>query len=251
MNFSQDVPVLQAKDLTIQYHQAAKITVAVYKVSFELYRAERITVVGRSGCGKSTLLNAIAGFIEVADGVLTLNEKTITSSGSDRIVIFQEHALLPWKTALENVIFPLIHVKKYSIAEAKKKSLQMLETVGLADLANKYPHQLSGGQKQRVSIARGLVLEPEILLMDEPFSALDQMTKNNLQDELIRLCNITKSTVFFITHDIREAIKVGDRILVLSSQPGQIIANLRSRHKEGAIAIEEQKNQIEQLLGVK
>jgi NitT/TauT family transport system ATP-binding protein len=242
--------VLQAKNVTIQYHAPDKITVAAYKINFQLNQGERLTIVGQSGCGKSTLLNAVAGFLKIADGSLQIKGRTITQPEPDRVVVFQEHGLLPWKTAIENVMFPLQHAQKMSTDDAAKKAQEVLTTVGLGALGSKYPHALSGGQRQRVAIARALAMRPEVLLMDEPFSALDQITKGNLQDELIRLCDATQATVLFITHDIREAIKVGHRILVLSSQPGQVIAELVSRHDDGAQAIEDQKNQIEQLLGV-
>ncbi len=243
--------LLNIRDLTVQYYAPNKITVALYKINLSITQGERVTIVGQSGCGKSTLLNTAAGFLKPAAGEILLEGKPITKPSSERIVVFQEHGLLPWKTALENVAFPLIHAKKLNLEQAVHKAQSALTLVGLHGLQEKFPHQLSGGQKQRVSIARAFAMEPKILLMDEPFSALDQITKNTLQDELLELCKHTNATVFFITHDIREAIKIGNRVIVLSANPGQIIAELDSCYGSDADVVEKQKNQIEQLLGIK
>jgi NitT/TauT family transport system ATP-binding protein len=243
--------LLNIQDLTVQYYAPNKITVALYKINMHINKGERVTIVGQSGCGKSTLLNVVAGFLKPATGSISLAGKEINKPSSERIVVFQEHGLLPWKTALDNVLFPLIQAKKLPLDVAIYKAKNALTLVGLHGLQDKFPHQLSGGQKQRVSIARAFAMEPQILLMDEPFSALDQITKNTLQDELLELCNQIKATVFFITHDIREAIKIGNRVIVLSSGPGQIIANLQSKYGQGAEEVEQQKMQIEKLLGVK
>jgi len=246
---NQDV-LLNIKDLTVQYY-GLKITVALFNINMHIAKGERVTIVGQSGCGKSTLLNVAAGFLKPALGTITIENKIITKPNSDRIVVFQEHGLLPWKTALENVMFPLIQAKKLSKEASIHKAKNALTLVGLHGLQEKFPHQLSGGQKQRVSIARAFAMEPKILLMDEPFSALDQITKNTLQDELLELCKHINATVFFITHDIREAIKIGNRIIVLSSNPGQIIAELDSAYGKSFEEVEHQKNKIEQLLGIK
>ena len=243
--------LLDIRDLTVQYYSPNKITVALYKINLSIMQGERVTVVGQSGCGKSTLLNTIAGFLKPATGSINLEGKTITKPSSERIVVFQEHGLLPWKTALENVVFPLVHAKKLNMEQAIHKAKSALTLVGLHGLQEKFPHQLSGGQKQRVSIARAFAMEPKILLMDEPFSALDHLTKNTLQDELLELCKHINATVFFITHDIREAIKIGNRVIVLSANPGQIIAELDSVYGSDANIAERQKLQIEQLLGIK
>ncbi|MFM2345073.1 MAG: hypothetical protein RLZZ210_1686 [Pseudomonadota bacterium] len=243
--------LLAINDLTVQYYSPNKITVALYKINLSIAQGERVTIVGQSGCGKSTLLNTVAGFLKPATGIINLEGQPITKPSSERIVVFQEHGLLPWKTALENVAFPLIHAKKLSMEQAIHKAKGALTLVGLHGLQEKFPHQLSGGQKQRVSIARAFAMEPKILLMDEPFSALDQITKNTLQDELLELCEHINATVFFITHDIREAIKIGNRVIVLSANPGQIIAELDSTYGSDAETVEKQKMQIEQLLGIK
>ena len=227
-------PILYVDNLTLEYRTAKSITMATYRVGFELFKGERLAVVGKSGCGKSTLLNAVGGFatpqynLYLHEGQILLHGRPITKPGPDRIMVFQQHALLPWKTALENVIFPLVNAAKLTNKEAHDRARVYLNKVGLADQLDQYPHQLSGGQKQRVSIARAFAMQSEILLMDEPYGALDALTKAEMQDELLELCGQTKATVVFITHDILEAIKVGHRILVLSSHPGQVVAELNS-----------------------
>ncbi len=249
-NSNNAKPLLHIENLNMQYVSTNEICIALYKINLQLNKGERLSIVGKSGCGKSTLLNAIAGFLPPTSGHIYLDGQVITKPNSERIVVFQEHGLLPWKDVLNNVTFPLIYARGLHKKEAEKQAKDALHLVGLQDLQDKFPHQLSGGQKQRVSIARAFAMKSKILLMDEPFSALDQMTKNTLQDELLNLCNKTHATVLFITHDIREAIKVGHRIVVLSANPGQVIADLDSRYTYGADAIEAQKNQIEKLLGL-
>ncbi|KAK3604008.1 hypothetical protein CHS0354_026807 [Potamilus streckersoni] len=201
---------------------------------FSLGSTERLTVVGKSGCGKSTLLMAIGGFandennLHIAEGEILLGSKKVSKPDYERIIVFQEHSLLPWKSVLDNVMFPLIRARKVSKSEAEQRAMNYLQKVHLEDQRHKYPHQLSGGQRQRVSIARAFAMQSKILLMDEPYGALDALTKNKMQDELLELCGETKATVIFITHDIQEAIKVGHRVLVLSSHPGQVVAELNS-----------------------
>jgi NitT/TauT family transport system ATP-binding protein len=225
-------PILYVDNLTLEYRTAKRITIATYRVGFELFKGERLAIVGKSGCGKSTLLNAVGGFatpqynLYLHEGQILLHGRPITKPGPDRIMVFQQHALLPWKTALENVIFPLVNAAKLTNKEARDRARAYLNRVGLADQLDQYPHQLSGGQRQRVSIARAFAMQSEILLMDEPYGALDALTKAEMQDGLLELCEQTQATVVFITHDILEAIKVGHRILVLSSHPGQVVAEL-------------------------
>ncbi|MFO1433102.1 MAG: ABC transporter ATP-binding protein [Candidatus Competibacteraceae bacterium] len=224
--------ILYVDKLTLEYRTAKKITLAIYRVGFELFKGERLVIVGKSGCGKSTLLNAVGGFatpqyhLYIREGRLLLHGRPVSKPGPDRIMVFQQPALLPWKTTFENVIFPLVNAARLTKKAAGDRASIYLHKVGLADQLDKYPHQLSGGQRQRVSIARAFAMQAEILLMDEPFGALDALTKAEMQDGLLELCEQTKATVVFITHDILEAIKVGHRILVLSSHPGQVIAEL-------------------------
>ena len=244
-------PVLQVENVSLQYTTQNLSTVVCYKLNFDLHKNERITIVGKSGCGKTTLLSAIAGYLKPSEGKILINSKPVEKPGVDRMVVFQEHALFPWKKVLENVTFPLIHSRKLPKQKAEARAMKYLNIVGLEDQVRKYPHQLSGGQKQRVSIARAFAMEPEVLLMDEPFSALDHLTKSRLQNELLELCEKTKATVLFITHDINEALVIGHRILVLSSHPGQIIAVLNSvKNEEGAEKFMAMKEKIEKLLGV-
>ncbi|TAM84088.1 MAG: ABC transporter ATP-binding protein, partial [Candidimonas sp.] len=160
---------------------------------------------------------------------MRLKKKVISLPGPDRMMVFQEFDQLPpWKTIKQNVMFPLVASHKLKPKEAEEKAMRWLETVKLKQFANQFPHQLSGGMKQRVSIARGMAMEPDILLMDEPFAALDAMTRRIMQDELLQLWDATRFTVLFVTHSIQEAIKIGNRILLMSPHPGQVVAELNS-----------------------
>jgi NitT/TauT family transport system ATP-binding protein len=186
-------------------------------------------LLGPSGCGKSTLLKAVGGYMTPSEGKMRISGREISEPGADRMMIFQEFdQLLPWKTVLENVIFPLKTTGALRGKAATERAMQYLEKVKLADFAHSYPHTLSGGMKQRVAIARGMAMEPDILLMDEPFAALDALTRSRMQDELLALWDETRFTVLFVTHSIPEAIKLGNRILLLSPHPGQVKAEINS-----------------------
>jgi sulfonate transport system ATP-binding protein len=178
-----------------------------------------ISIVGASGCGKSTLLRIIAGLETQYDGRITLGDRPIAGPGLDRGVIFQEHRLLPWLTVEANVAFGLKDLPK---AEIERRVRDHLELVGLAAFAKAYPHQLSGGMAQRVAIARALVNKPQVLLLDEPFGALDAMTKIQMQQEVLRIWEVEKTTMVLVTHDIDEAIFLGDEVVVMSARPGTI-----------------------------
>lgn len=190
-----------------------------------------LCVVGPSGCGKSTLLNIVAGFEPPTTGRAVLDGQVITRPGAERGVVFQQGALFNWLTTLENVAFGP-RARGIPAAEARTKAREMLEMVGLGSFADKYPYQLSGGMQQRVGIARALVNDPEVLLMDEPFAALDQQTRELLQEEVRRIWHETGKTVMWITHSIEEALFLATHIIVMSARPGRIKAAYRSRFSE-------------------
>src|SRR6202020_2571241 len=218
-------PLLDVRGVTMRYKTQAHLITATYRVSFSVLQGDRFVVVGPSGCGKSTLLKAVGGYLTPTEGEITLKGKAGPSPGPDRMMVFQEFdQLLPWKTVLENVTFPLKTTGALRGKQATDRAMQYLEKVKLADFAGSYPHTLSGGMKARVAIARGMAMEPDILLMDEPFAALDAFTRQQMQDELLRLWEGTKFTVVFVTHSIAEAIKIGSRILILSPHPGRVRA---------------------------
>ena len=219
--------LLAIEGVSLEYRNRERIVRATHEVSFDVYGSDRFVLLGPSGCGKSTLLKAIAGFIEPVAGSISLDGARVHGPGADRLVVFQEFDQLPpWKTVLENVAFPLRVARKLSRSDAKSRALHYLDKVGLAAFADAYPHTLSGGMKQRVAIARALAMEPELLLMDEPFAALDALTRRSMQAEVLRLWEQTGVTMLFVTHSIEEALIVGSRILVLSPHPGQVRAEL-------------------------
>jgi NitT/TauT family transport system ATP-binding protein len=221
--------LLDVRGVTMRYKTQAHLITATYRISFSVLQGDRFVVVGPSGCGKSTLLKAVGGYLTPTEGEITLKGERITKPGPDRMMVFQEFdQLLPWKTVLENVIFPLKTTGALHGKAATERAMQYLEKVKLADFAHSYPHTLSGGMKQRVAIARGMAMEPDILLMDEPFAALDALTRSRMQDELLALWDETRFTVLFVTHSIPEAIKLGNRILLLSPHPGQVKAEINS-----------------------
>ena len=215
--------------VSLEYRSGARIVRATHQVSFDVYGSDRFVLLGPSGCGKSTLLKAVAGFIEPVSGSITLDGQPVCGPGPDRIVVFQEFDQLPpWKTVVENVAFPLRAAAKLSRAEARERALHYLDKVGLSTFADAYPHTLSGGMKQRVAIARALAMQPRVLLMDEPFAALDALTRRKMQEELLRLWDEFRFTLLFVTHSIEEALVVGNRILLLSPHPGRVRAELNS-----------------------
>ena len=221
--------LLAVENVNLEYRTRERIVRATHDVSFDVYGGDRFVLLGPSGCGKSTLLKAVAGFIEPSAGSISLDGQRVRGPGADRIVVFQEFDQLPpWKTVLQNVAFPLQVAKKLSRAEAKERALHYLDKVGLASFANAYPHTLSGGMKQRVAIARALAMQPRVLLMDEPFAALDALTRRKMQEELLRLWEEVNFTLLFVTHSIEEALVVGNRILLLSPHPGRVRAELNS-----------------------
>ena len=195
--------------------------IALDNVDLTINKGEFISLLGPSGCGKSTLLNIVAGLDTQTSGTITVNGKPISGPGNDRIVVFQESGLFPWMSVIDNVMYGLL-IKKVPKEEAKERAMKWLQKVHLAKFANAQPHELSGGMKQRVAIARALVMDPEILLMDEPFAALDEQTRMVLHKELEELWYETKKTIIFVTHNIREAVVLSDRILLMKTRPGGV-----------------------------
>jgi len=195
---------------------------AIEDVSLSIKEGEFVSLLGPSGCGKSTILNLIAGFDPFEQGTITVNGAPIQGPGSDRVVVFQEHGLFPWLTVLENVAFGL---KQQGIGKKERTELAMeqIRAVHLSKFADRYTHELSGGMRQRAAIARALAMNPQILLMDEPFAALDEQTRLVLHKELEEIWMRTGKTILFITHNIREAVMLSDRVLVMSTRPGKIM----------------------------
>jgi NitT/TauT family transport system ATP-binding protein len=222
-------PLLTVDGVTLQYRTREHLVTATYRVSFDVLKSDRYVILGPSGCGKSTLLKAVGGFIRPVEGSISLRGNAIMRPGPDRVLVFQEFdQLLPWKTVRENVIFALTASKRLQGAEARDRANHYIDKVRLSAFADSYPHTLSGGMKQRVAIARAMAMEPEILLMDEPFAALDALTRAKMQEELLLLWEETRATILFVTHSIPEAIRVGNRILLLTPHPGRVRAELGS-----------------------
>ena len=196
-------------------------TVALNGVSLDIKENEFICVVGPSGCGKSTLLNIIAGLLEPTSGAVYLDGKKIEGTGVERGVVFQGYALFPWRTVLKNVMFGL-EMKRMPKAEAEQIAMKYIKSVGLEGFEHAYPKELSGGMRQRVAIARAYAADPEVLLLDEPFGALDAQTRVQLQSELLNTWEHEKKTCFFITHDVDEAIILAQRVIIMSARPGRI-----------------------------
>jgi nitrate/nitrite transport system ATP-binding protein len=201
---------------------------ALRDINLDIQRGEFVTLIGHSGCGKSTLLNLIAGLSDPTSGYLFLSGRQISGPGPDRGVVFQNHSLLPWLTCFENIHLAVERV--FAGAESKEKlrerTARALDLVGLASASEKRPHEISGGMKQRVGIARALAMEPKVLLMDEPFGALDALTRAHLQDELMKIVAATKSTVIMVTHDVDEAVLLSDRIVMMTNGPAATIGEI-------------------------
>ena len=201
---------------------------ALADVNLSIARGEFVSLIGHSGCGKSTVLNLIAGLLEASEGGLICNGREIDGPGPERAVVFQNHSLLPWMTCFGNVHLAVERVfgGKESKAQLKERTLQALQMVGLSHASHKHPNEISGGMKQRVGIARALAMEPKVLLMDEPFGALDALTRAHLQDELLRIVGQTQSTVVMVTHDVDEAVLLSDRIVMMTNGPAATIGEI-------------------------
>lgn len=214
---------VKIENLTIAYKKPRSQTLftAVKDINLSIEKGEFITVVGPSGCGKSSILMTVDGLIKPTQGRILIDGQEITGPGPDRTVVFQEFALLPWRNVMDNIKFSL-ELRYRKAKDHEEKARYYLDLVGLNGFEHYYPHQLSGGMRQRVGIARALAVEPEIILMDEPFGALDAQTREIMAEELLRIWDQQKKTVIFITHGIDEAVYMADRVVVMGTRPGTI-----------------------------
>ena len=216
-------PHVEIRDAVIGYTAGGVWFQATAPLTLDIAAGECLTMVGPSGCGKTSLLNALAGLVRLARGEIRVDGSPVRGPAIDRAVVFQDYALLPWRTVRDNVAFGLtLAARRATAHDLDRRVDAALALVGLTGFARSYPHQLSGGMKQRVGIARALVVEPALLLMDEPFAAVDAITRELMQDELLKILQARRMTVVFVTHSIDEAIALGDRIAVMTPRPGRI-----------------------------
>jgi len=220
--------VIQARNLVVEYDRTREKTklVALYDFSLEVLRGEFVTIVGPSGCGKSTFLNVVMGLNKPTAGEVLVDGKLVSGPGKDRAMVFQDYGLMPWRTVIKNVEFGF-EMRGELTKEAKDKVHHYIHLVGLGGFEHAYPRELSGGMCQRVGLARALVVEPRILLMDEPFAAVDLITRELMQDELAQIIVQTKQTVVFVTHSVDEAIILGDQVILLTGRPGRVKTKVR------------------------
>jgi NitT/TauT family transport system ATP-binding protein len=213
--------LIQARGLSKTYVTGSGEVAALKSLDFEIYDGEFVSVVGQSGCGKSTLLKVLAGLLPYTAGSVELNGKPLRGPTPQAAVVFQSPVLLPWRTVLDNVLLP-IEFRKWPMASYRQSAADLLAMVGLSEFAQRYPFELSGGMQQRTAIVRALVQDPRLLLMDEPFGALDAMTREQMNLELMRIWSKSGKTVIFITHSIAEAIFLSDRVIAMTARPGTI-----------------------------
>ena len=232
--YESDHPLLEIRDIDVRYKSKSGVVNALDSLTLNIYRNEFVCVLGPSGCGKSTLLKIIAGFMKPSAGEILLDSNPVNGIDWQRGVVFQQPNLYPWFDVKNNVNFGL-RMRKLPKNEISEKTEQILHRVGLEEFADKKVYELSGGMKQRVGIARALINEPEILLMDEPFSALDALTKEQMQNFTRKIWWDTGKTIFFITHDVDEALMLGTRVVVLSSRPGKVIKDIPLHFSEDYI----------------
>ena len=218
---------IELRNIGLQYESAENSLTALQDVSFGVEAAEFLCVVGQSGCGKTTMLNIVAGFLKPTQGEILISGKTVTGKGLDRGIVFQDFAqLFPWRTAQRNIEFGL-EMKGIAKEERAEIALRFLRLVNLEKFARSYPHELSGGMQQRVAIARALAYNPAVLLMDEPFAALDALTREEMQRFLVDVWRETKKTVVYVTHNVAEAVYLADRVIVFSPHPGTVKAQVK------------------------
>ncbi len=225
---NQDLKFIDVQQAEMVFHTRKGNFHALRDINLSIRRGEFVTLIGHSGCGKSTLLNLLAGLTTATGGVLICANREIAGPSPERGVVFQNHSLLPWLTCFENVYLAVERVfgATESKARLKQRTRAALEMVGLTHAENKRPNEISGGMKQRVGIARALSMEPKVLLMDEPFGALDALTRAHLQDELLKIVAKTQSTVVMVTHDVDEAVLLSDRIVMMSNGPAATIGEI-------------------------
>ena len=218
---------IELRNISLQYESVENSVTALQDVSFGVDAAEFLCVVGQSGCGKTTMLNIVAGFLKPTQGEILISGKTVTGKGLDRGIVFQDFAqLFPWRTAQRNIEFGL-EMKGIAKEERTEIALRFLRLVNLEKFARSYPHELSGGMQQRVAIARALAYNPAVLLMDEPFAALDALTREEMQRFLVDVWRETKKTVVYVTHNVAEAVYLADRVIVFSPHPGTVKAQVK------------------------
>mgnify|MGYP000140199148 CR=1 FL=1 len=212
---------LSIENVDMTFTTKKGIYVALKEVSLKVEKGQFISLIGHSGCGKSTVLNIVGGLLQASKGGVLLENREVNSPGPDRAIVFQNHSLLPWLTVYDNIAFGL-KIKGMGSSEIEKVVTRFAALVGLSQFTGHYPHQLSGGMRQRVSIARALVVDPTVLLMDEPFAALDAQNRGMMQAEMIRILNEESKTVVLVTHSIEEAINLSDVIVVMTRRPGRV-----------------------------
>jgi NitT/TauT family transport system ATP-binding protein len=209
-------------DVTYVNNKTGAEVIALENINLDIKDGEFICIVGPSGCGKTTFLNTVVGLLKPSRGEILLDQKKIEGPGNDRAMVFQNPSLLPWRTVLDNVLYG-VELQKQLSADKKQEAKQFIEMVGLKGYENHYPHELSGGMQQRVNLARALTVNPSLMLLDEPFSALDAQTREFMQGELLRIWSETKKTSLFITHQIDEAVFLADRVFVFGARPGRVV----------------------------
>ncbi len=217
-------PKLEVRAVSLDHHneRTKQVLPVLRGIDLKVFEGELVCIVGPSGCGKTTLLNAVDGLIDVTAGQILVDNREITGPGPDRAMVFQHDSLFPWRTVLQNVMYGLELQGRLDKQARKDRALALVELVGLAGFAEHYPHELSGGMRQRVNIARALVMDPELLLLDEPFAALDAQTREFMQVELIKILARARTTALFVTHQINEAVFLSNRVVVLSARPAAI-----------------------------